>query len=99
MVRTISNEDYMKAIQMDFEVSKMWALKWQTLILSGAYKQRKMYRLAEPDNPGEPSKKIPYTEDELLKDAMDTMARHIHRMNDLADRFKSLANGNDPDAE
>lgn len=86
---TISSEDFKTAMQLDFETSKLWALYWQAQILTGAYKGRKKER----GDSTSPTGWRQLTEEELLKDSLDTMQRHIHRMSELADNFKSEAHG------
>jgi hypothetical protein len=66
-------EDRRLSLQMDFEIAKTYASYWQTVVLSGAYKHRK---LQKGDSKAEGGWRT-FTEEELLKDALDTMLAHL----------------------
>lgn len=83
----LAKEDHKKALQMDFEISKTWALYWQAQILTGAYKDCKKER----GDSTSPTGWRQLTEQELLKDALGTMENHIRMMSELSDTFKSIA--------
>ncbi len=58
------------------EVTKAYVLYWHTMIVSGAYKNRSISRDGRY-----------LTEPELLREALDTMKRHIHILNEHTDRL------------
>ncbi len=72
----------MNYLEGQIEVTKAHVAYWQTLILSGAYKTRAIYRR-------ENGKDILLTEAELLKDATDCMNRHVQRLYELAENLPS----------
>lgn len=68
--------DYAK---MQFEIFKMRAMRVHAEIVSGAYKQAKVFQL-EPEG-----KERSFTENELLERKVHEMDRHIHFMQTVLD--------------
>jgi hypothetical protein len=63
-------------ILLQIEMTKAYIALWQTRILSGECKQRNMYHYVN-------GAETRMTDDELVKEAVDTMTRHVNRLGEL----------------
>lgn len=72
-----------------FEVSKMYALYWQAVAITGAYKFQKTQRgrkvTPEEKAKGEVIGWRDLTDDEKLENTLSTMQNHIRIMSETAD--------------
>lgn len=60
--------------KLQFEASKMYAMYWHAQAVTGAAANRDIECAGKQ-----------LTDEAKVKDALDTMLRHIHRMNELAE--------------
>jgi len=71
----------MTYLEGQIESRKAWIAYWQTVILSGAYKSRKVYHGFGTDE------ELEFTEEEKLQDALDTLKRHTELLAELIEHL------------
>lgn len=81
-------------VRGQFEIAKAYASYWCAMATTGAATLRKTQQGREPTEE-ERAKGIcigwrDHTDEEKTKNALDTMARHIHRMDELNDAISEL---------
>jgi len=77
----------MTYLEGQIESRKAWIAYWQTVILSGAYKSKKIYHgFGTPEE-------AEFTDEEKLQDALDTLKRHTEL---LAELIENLAKDEEP---
>ncbi len=81
----------MNYLEGQIEQTKAYVSYWQAMIVSGGYKNRKLYKPCG-DNPeyNECKDKPGYralTDEESLKEATDTMLRHCHKLGELIEHL------------
>lgn len=77
-----------------FEVHKAYASYWQAMATTGAAKLRKTQQGREPTEEERAKGMVigwrDKSDDEKIKDALDTMSRHIQHMNECHDTISTL---------
>jgi hypothetical protein len=78
-------------LQNQFQIAQMYAFYWYGMAITGAATLRKTEQGREPTEEEKAEGKTigwrPHTPEEKTKIALETMARHIHRMNELSDEM------------
>ena len=80
----------MTYLEGQIEVRKAWILYWQTVILSGSYKNRKLFHgTSGPE----------FTEEEKVEESLKTMLRHVHQLSELVEELNGGQDGRDVDID
>jgi hypothetical protein len=76
-----NDANYRHNLELQVKVAQAYITLWQTEINSGFYKTRQMYHGTKPVDSAK------FTEEELLKDSVQTLHRHVDRLRELTEEL------------
>ena len=90
MALTTKQEGRLLCMQTALKMCELYAMKWMTMINSGA-NQRRIVRTGADNHL--------FTSDELIDDALEVVDRHIHRMEQISHNIALLMEGREEEIE